>query len=129
MPGPVATAFAGYPPELRDGLEQLRALILERAAALPETGGLEESLRWGQPAYLTKSGSGSTIRLGLPKAGGYALFVHCRTSLIEDFRPLAPTGTRFDGTRAVLFEAGERPDMNALALLVDAALTYHLGHG
>ncbi|HHL22000.1 MAG TPA: DUF1801 domain-containing protein [Aliiroseovarius sp.] len=122
----VARAFDAFPPDARAGLLQVRRLILQPAASLPEIGRLEEALRWGQPAYLTpESGAGSTIRLGLAKTGGFALFVHCRTSLIADFTPIAPPGTRFDGSRAVLFDHADAIDAVALQWLIARALTYH----
>lgn len=74
----VKTAFETVQPDARRGLLALRALIFKTAARLPEVGPIEEALRWGQPAYLTPlTKSGSTLRLGVPKAGGFALFAHC----------------------------------------------------
>ena len=127
MPANVAAVFAAFPDAAQPGCRALRDLIFAVAAETPQAGPIAEELRWGQPAYLTpQTGSGTTIRIGVPKSGGFALFLHCRTSLIEDFRPLAPEGTRFDGTRAVLFDDDDSPDRDALALLIRAALTYHL---
>jgi len=122
----IARAFATFPPEARAGLMQLRQLILQTAASLPEIGRLQEALRWGQPAYLTpETNSASTLRLGVPKNGGFALFVHCRTSLIADFTPMAPPGTRFEGSRSVLFDEGAAIDAVATQWLIARALTYH----
>ena len=123
----VKAAFDALSPGAREGCLALRELILDVAEATPEAGLVTEELRWGQPAYLTpETKSGTTIRLGRAKTGGFALFVHCQTSLIEDFRPLAPSGTRFDGRRAVLFEDQGKLEKAALRLLIRAALTYHL---
>ena len=123
----VRAAFNAFPPDARAGCLALRQLIFDVAADTPRIGRISEELRWGQPAYLTPdTKSGTTIRIGLLKTGGYALFVHCQTSLIESFRMIAPEGTRFEGQRAVLFQSGEMPDRDALKLLIKAALTYHL---
>jgi len=119
----VRAAFEGFAPELRAGLLDLRRLILAVAAQTPGVGAVEETTRWGEPAYI--AARGATIRLGAPKAGGFALCVTCTTSLIDDFRAVAADGFRFDGTRAVLFGEGEEIDAQALALLIRAALTYH----
>ena len=119
----VAAVFAGLP----KGCLALRKLIFEVAASVPEVGRISEELRWGQPAYLTPdTRAGSTIRVGEPKAGGYALFVHCQTTLLSDFRLVAPKGLRFDGNRAVLFRKDEPPEGKGLELLIQAALSYHL---
>ncbi len=106
---------------------QIRQSIFRKAARLPEVGRLEEALRWGQPACLTvETGAGSALRLGIPKSGGFALYVNCRTSLIADFRPMAPADMRFEGSRAVLFEEGATIDPAAISWLIARALTYHL---
>ena len=119
--------FARFPAPERAGLLILRRLIFEVAEADPEIGPIEEALRWGQPAYLTReTGAGSTLRLGLPRIGGFALFVHCRTSLIADFRPVAPPDLRFEGNRAVLFSDAAQIDLSALGVLIRSALRWHL---
>ncbi|WP_299391616.1 DUF1801 domain-containing protein [Pelagibius sp.] len=105
----------------------LRALIFETAAATPGVGTLEETLKWGQPAYLTpETRSGSTLRLGLPKNGGFALYVHCQTTIISDFRSFFPDAFAYDGNRAVRFDAGAALPREELTLLIRSALTYHL---
>ena len=123
----VKAAFEAMPMPARQGCMTLRELIFEVAAQTREAGQISEELRWGQPAYLTQeTKSGTTIRLGRGKPNGFALLVHCQTSLIEDFRPLAPEGTRFDGSRAVLFADVSDVDKSAMRLLIHSALTYHL---
>ena len=63
----VRVAFEVFPEPARQGLLELRHLILNTAANTPEAGQVLEALRWGQPAYLTPvSKSGTTIRLGVP---------------------------------------------------------------
>jgi len=123
----VHAVFAGFEPPVRERLMQIRALIFSVAGETPEVGSLVETLKWGQPAYLPKKPRvGTTIRLGVPKTGGYAVFTHCQTSLISDFRVMFDDVFDFDGNRAVLFDGAEDPDMEKLASLVRRALTYHL---
>ncbi|HCQ66290.1 MAG TPA: hypothetical protein DIU07_14560 [Rhodobacteraceae bacterium] len=124
MPPEVARAFEELSGDVRPVLDTLRALIFATAEVEAEGAGpVEEALRWGQPAYIAPKGS--TIRLGQAKSGEAALFVNCRTSLIEDFRAIAPAGSRFEGTRAVLFGPGAEIEKAALAVLIARALTYH----
>jgi hypothetical protein len=105
----------------------LRQLIFDTAVRLPEVGRVEESLRWGEPAYLTpETRSGSTLRLGAPRAGGSALYCNCKTSLIADFRDLAGTAVRTSGNRAVLFAGVGDIDPALTAILITRALTWHL---
>ena len=122
----VGAVFAGYPDPARMRLLALRDMIFETAAETPAVGRVEETLKWGQPAYLTPdSKSGSTLRLGIPKSGGYAIFAHCQTSIISDFAQLFPGEFRFDGNRGALFRDDEAPDPR-LRLLIRSGLTYHL---
>ncbi len=123
----VAAAFEVFADEARPGLLQMRDLIFEVAAETEAVGTVEETLKWGQPAYLTpETKSGSTIRLGAPKDGGVALYAHCQTTIISDFRGLFPDEFTYEGNRAIRFAEGEdlKPDM--LALLIKSALTYHV---
>lgn len=121
-PPEVAAAFAAFPAAIRPRLERLRALVFAVAEA-EGAGPVEEALRWGAPACLAPKGS--TLRFGQARTGEAALFVTCSTSLIDDFRPIAPDGLRFDGTRAVLFDPGEAVDEAAVVPLIARALTYH----
>ena len=123
MPPEVTRAFEELPDDIRPALERLRALIFATAEEA-QAGPVAETLRWGHPAYIVPKGS--TIRLGQAKSGEAALFVNCRTSLIEDYRAIAPSRSRFEGTRAVLFGPGEEIDEAALAILVARALTWHV---
>lgn len=123
----VAASYAEFPEPQRDTLLRLRALIFETARENPVGGGLEESLKWGQPAYRpAHPRTGTTIRLGLSKSGGCALFVHCQTTLIADFRAVAPDGFRFEGNRAMLLPERGAAEPGPLCLLIRRALTYHM---
>lgn len=116
----VEATFASFPEPERNALLTFRQLILDTAKTI---GPVEESLKWGQPAYRTPKGS--TLRLGLPKSGGHAIYAHCQTTIISDFRSLFPDDFRYDGNRGVLFATGETPDQEKLRLLIHGALTYH----
>ncbi|WP_227421470.1 DUF1801 domain-containing protein [Pacificispira spongiicola] len=120
----VEAAFDAFPEPARGTLLALRALIFEVAAETPGVGAIEETLKWGQPAYLTpETKSGTTIRLGMPKTGGAALYTHCQTTVMSDFRALFPGEFTFDGNRAVLFDTSA--DIEKLRMLIRHALTYH----
>ena len=115
------------PPEVRAKLFGLRRLILETAARIEGVGPLTETLKWGEPAYLTEaSRSGSTIRLGWkPKRPEQvALYFNCRTSLVDDFRSLFPA-LNYEGNRAIVLAADEEIPENELASCIATALTYH----
>lgn len=120
MADPVAAAFARFPEAERAALFQTRAMILE-VAADTGTGPLTETLKWGEPAYLTEAtGAGSTVRLGLV-AGRAAILFNCNTSLVAGFAADFPD-LEVSGNRAVLLDGA---DPAVLGLCVARALGYH----
>ena len=123
----VEAAYACFPEMARLGLLELRDLIFEIAAETPGVGPLEETLKWGQPAYLTpETRSGSTIRLGVPKSGGFALYVHCQTTIIEEVRALFPADLVYEGNRGIHFRDVSELGSDPVRFVISRALTYHL---
>jgi hypothetical protein len=124
----VAAAFAAFPDGLRGRLMDLRDLIFETARATPAVGAIVETLKWGEPAYLPKTPRvGTTVRLGALKGSTdrYAVYFHCRTSLIESFRERYPATFHFEGNRAIVFTIRDRLPRKALRHCIALALTYH----
>jgi hypothetical protein len=130
LPGPAVEAvFNAYPGPLKARLLALRRLILQTAEAAKSVGALQETLKWGQPSYLTaETKSGSTIRIDRVKsaANQYAIYFHCQTNLVETFRALYPTQFSYGGNRCILFDAADKLPEAALRHCVALALTYHL---
>jgi Domain of unknown function (DU1801) len=125
--GKVAQVFDAYPPAQRRKLLRLRGLIYTVAAGTDGVGPLEETLKWGQPAYLTpKTQSGSTIRLGLlGAAADSAMFFNCQTTLVSTFKSLFPSDFEYSGNRAMVFSTDAKLPVDALVVCIKAALTYH----
>jgi len=71
----VLAIFDSYPNNVRDHFYFLRQLVFETASELEITD-LEETLKWGEPSYLTKKGS--TLRISWRKSNPnqVALFFH-----------------------------------------------------
>jgi hypothetical protein len=129
MPALVAEVFARFSPEARRRLLELRTLILETAGTHPEVGPLTETLKWGEPAYLTEeTRSGSTVRLGWKSTtpAKVYLYFHCRTNLVESFRILWSEDLAFEGNRAVVLRCNDALPRAPLQACIEAALTYHL---
>ncbi len=122
----VAARFAAMAEPARTGLLDLRRLILATAATTPGVGPLLETLKWGQPAYLTPiTKSGSTLRLDATN-GGFAIYAHCQTTIIADFQSLFPHDFTIEGARAVHFRDGADLPHDKLRFLISRALTYYL---
>jgi hypothetical protein len=125
----VAATFAGYPPHIRKKLLHVRRLIFAVAAETEGVGELEETLRWGEPTYLTtRSRSGSMVRIAWKKAqpARYGLYFHCQTNLIATFQQLYPNEFTYEGNRCISFAACEDVPTEPLRHCVALALTYHL---
>src|SRR5258708_3846786 len=120
--------FDAYPGPVKAKMLAPRRLILDTAKATQGVGALEETLKWGQPSYLTsESKSGSTIRIDQVKAeaGQVAVYFHCQTNLVETFREVYPE-LRYSGNRAILLDAADKLPEAELRHCVALALTYHL---
>ncbi len=124
----VAAAFKAYPADVRRRLMDLRELVFETAADTAGVGRLTEALKWGQPSFLTKqTGSGSTVRIDrLGKSDGYAIYFHCRSGLVGQFKAIYPDTFRYDGKRAIVFGLKDRLPKRALSHCIGLALTHHL---
>lgn len=127
MPPAVQAVYDGCTSPVRQGLAQLRHLVFAQAERMPHIGPLTEALRWGEPAFLTpQTGAACSLRIGPVRAGGFGLFVHCKSGLIEGFRAGPGAGLRFSGTRAVLFDSVADIDPAQISLLIGQALGFHL---
>lgn len=120
VPAPVDAALRAHPPRTRTRLVQLRRIVLETARKMDGVA-VEETLRWGQPAYLSKTGS--TIRIDGTRDGGTAMYFICHTDLVATFRELYPE-LSYDGNRAILLGARDRIPEDALRHCVSLALSY-----
>ena len=126
LPENVASAYEQADEAARMGMLALRDLILGTAGGLPSVGRVEEALRWGQPAFLTpEPKAGSSLRIGAHKSAPFALFVHCQTTLIEEYLATFGAAERLDGNRAILFDSVDQIDEIRHGWLIRRALTYH----
>lgn len=117
-----------FAPPIRRRLLRLRELVFETAAAIPEVGPIEETLRWGDPSYLTsRTRSGSLIRMNALRRSEreYALYFHCGTDLVSTFRSLFASAFRFDGNRALVFDVDDDLPEAELRHCIAMALAYH----
>jgi Domain of unknown function (DU1801) len=123
----VQAVFDSYPPPLRKKLLTLRQLILDTAATTEGVGTLEETLKWGEPAYVTThSKSGSTVRIDRKKnQDRYAIYFNCNTTLVDTFRSMFPDSFHFEGNRALVFDVKDALPKKELGFCIAMALTYH----
>jgi Domain of unknown function (DU1801) len=124
----VAAVFDSYPKEMKSKLMFLRQLILETATAIEEVGEIEETLKWGEPSYLTpESRSGSTIRVTWKESRKevYSIFFKCTANLVPAFRERFPQTFSFGGNRSIDFNLNDDVPVRELKQCIALALTYH----
>jgi len=123
----VKEKFNAYPKMIRDKLLILRKLIFQVAEENDEIGKIEETLKWGDPSYLTSAPkSGTTIRLSRVRAhdNKFAISIHCQTSLMSDFKENYPE-LEYEGNRSIIFDVGTKFSIDAVRHFIFLALTYH----
>ena len=89
----VAAVFESYPQTVKSKLLFLRELIFETASSIESVGEIEETLKWGEPSYLTPiTKSGSTIRIAWKEAqeDQYSMFFKCTANLVPAFKEKYP---------------------------------------
>ncbi|MCO5182571.1 MAG: DUF1801 domain-containing protein [Anaerolineae bacterium] len=129
MNSTVAAVFDTYPIEFKAKLLFLRQLILDTAASIEDVGEIEETLKWGEPSYLTpRTKTGSTIRIAWKEAQSeqYSIFFKCTANLVPVFKERYPSRFRFGGNRSIDFHLDDDVPEEDLRRCIALALTYHL---
>jgi len=116
--------LASYPKHIRPLLINLRRHIIDTAKT-DNVEDLTETLKWGQPSYLTKNGS--TIRLDWSEKtpNQYYLYFTCSTKLIETFREIYPDVFDYQGNRAIVFQLEQKINSKILNHCISMSLNYH----
>lgn len=121
----VAEVFNMYPKHMRQKLMHLRQLVLDTASETEGITTLEETLKWGEPSYVTKGGS--TIRMGWKesKPDQYALYFNCNTRLVDTFKERYGNEFKFEGNRAIVFNESDVLPIDEVKHCILLSLTYH----
>ena len=124
----VADVFNSYPQNIKSKLMFLRQLIFDTAASIEGIGKIEETLKWGEPSYLTpESKSGSTIRIAWKESQkeNYSVFFKCTANLVPAFKEKFPKKFKFGGNRSIDFSLNDDVPVKELKRCIALALTYH----
>lgn len=121
----IEKVFDEYPKEIRKKLMLLRKLVIDTASETEGVKMLEETLKWGEPSYLTKSGS--TIRMDWKKSkpDQYAMYFNCKTKLVDTFKERYKDKFKYEGNRAIVFHKNDSIPINELKHCILLSLTYH----
>lgn len=121
----VKLVFDNYPDSVRDRMFALRELVLMTAQEIDGLASVEETLKWGEPSYLTKIGSAIRIDWKPKAPGQYAMYFKCTSRLVEVFKMKFNNHFEFEGNRAIVFQLNDKIPIEDLKCCIKAALTYH----
>ena len=113
-----------YPPKAQERLNELRDLIIGTARENEDIEILTETLKWGEPSYLTKVGS--TIRIDWKERtpDKYFIYFICTTELVNTFRTIFGEELQYEGQRAIVLDLNEKLPVTPLKRCIALALTY-----
>ena len=123
MDASVKQKFTTYPVEISVVLKQVRKLILDVAEQDGITG-LEETLKWGEPSYISKSGSAIRFDYKEKAPQHFCIYFNCNTKLVETFKELYGDTFVYQGNRALVFELNQTLPSKELAHCLSLALHY-----
>ncbi len=121
----VNEVFDNYPETVRDKMLFLRELVIATAEETEGIDQLEETLKWGEPSFLTQNGSTFRMDWKEKTPNQYALYFHCTSRLVDTFRLVFDHTFQYEGSRAIVFQLGQKIPVKELRACIKAALTYH----
>lgn len=121
----VELVFAKYPNNVQNKLRALRSLIIETAQDIEGLDKLEETLKWGEPSYLTKNGSTIRIDWKAKTPEQYTMYFKCTSRLVTTFKMVYQDRFSYEGKRAIVFKINDEIPREELKSCIKAALCYH----
>ncbi len=117
--------FVNYPDKVRDKMQYLRALVIETAEDTVGIEELEETLKWGEPSFVTKNGSTLRIDWKEKSPNHYAMYFQCTSRLVNTFRMVFDHKFQYEGNRAIVFQLNQKIPELELKECIRASLMYH----
>jgi hypothetical protein len=124
---PLTTATNAWPAQAQQAFEACQSLF-HRIATQADVGPLDESLKWGQPAWRPrKPRTGSTLRLHWSEKTPTELsvYVDCKTDLAARMQTLYPDLLANDGRRRIVLNLNAPLPETALSHLAEMTFCYH----
>jgi len=115
--------FESYPDEVRPILMEIRKLILD-VAKDEDIEEIIETLKWGEPSYITAGGSAVRFDWKKKNPDQFAVYFNCKTVLVETFREVYGDLFRFEGNRAIVFGLTENVPEKQLKHCISMSLRY-----
>lgn len=114
-----------YPDHVKDKMLTLRQLVIDTARETGSIDKLEETLKWGEPAYVTRHGS--TLRMDWKEKSPdhYAMYFQCTSRLVDTFKAVFGNTFNYEGNRALVFALDQDIPVEPLKACIRATLNYH----
>ena len=117
----VKVKFNNYPRHVKTKMTRLRELVLKTANDIDGLEQLEETLKWGEPSYLTKFG----IDWKAKNPAQFAIFFKCTSLLVPTFKKIYKDTFTFEKNRAIVFSLDDSLPEKEITHCISLALTYH----
>ncbi len=121
----VKEVFNAYPQTVKTKMLHLRGLVVNTANQIEGLDTLEETLKWGEPSYLTKYGSSLRMNWKPKNPNQYAMYFKCTSKLVPTFKSIFKNQFNYEGTRSIVFNLNEDIPETELKQCILLALTYH----
>jgi len=121
----VEVVFKNYPKNVRKKMLFLRELVFETAKETEEIDTIEETLKWGEPSYITKKGSTLRMDWKEKKPEQYAMYFKCTSRLVETFKSVFGSTFNYEGKRAIVFQLDDKIPTKELKQCIKTTLLYH----
>lgn len=120
----VLNKLKSYPEPAKTVLLNIRKWM-DDIAKHDQLSEIEETFKWGEPAYLVKQGS--TIRMDYKHKfeGKVALYFNCKTPLIETFKEVYSNEFEYQGNRLMLIDLNKPLPEASIKHCLSLALNYH----
>lgn len=116
----ITKLYSNYSQNEQNKIQELIDLIESVAEEL--TIELTPSLKWNQLSFSCKQGT--PIRVDRFSEGTIGIFVHCQTTLVDEWRDMFGTTMNFSKTRAILLDSNAQLPRDELKMCIQMALNY-----
>ena len=112
-----------YPKNAQQRFGEIRSLIFD-IAKNNELGEVTETLKWGEPSYLCKTGSTVRISWREKDPDNIGIFFNCNTKLVETFKEVFQDNLSYEGNRVVVVPLKRKLPQDIESCLL-MTLNYH----
>ncbi len=119
----VKQKFETYPDHISILLGKIRDLILI-VAKQDGISDITETLKWGEPSYVSKIGSAIRFDWKDKHPDQYCVYFNCKTSLVETFKEVYGDIFTYEGNRAIVFKIDQDIPLKELAHCLSLSLRY-----